>query len=77
MSKRKYIKYKINIGCEIDKFGNVIPCGSNSTIVDESGVVLDHLDFPMDSEIMIIWAGICKQWPKTKKYERTKKAVKN
>lgn len=61
------INYRIKIGCDINEYGAVIPNGGSSSIEDVKGENLNVLDFPKDSDIMIIWIGICKQYPKANK----------
>ena len=64
MKKIKDISYKIEIMCKVNKYGAVIPCGSCVEIQDDSGNNLNQLDYPTAHDIMVIWNGIYKQYPK-------------
>lgn len=69
MKKIDLITYQINITCEIDEHGNIIPTSSNESICEfgKSENNLDMSSFPLTTDIMSIWVGKSKEYPKLKK----------
>jgi len=66
MKKEKRIIYKIEIYCEVNKNGVVIPDGESISIADAKGKPLNMLNYPSSVTISIIWLGKYLQYPLVK-----------
>ncbi len=65
---KKRVTYKMDIHCDIDQYGNVIPVGSSGAIVDtKTGKGLNSAKYPSDYKILIMWMGECFKYPRMKK----------
>lgn len=61
----RFIKYHIEIDCEINEAGAVIPYGSNVSVTEgENEELLNMAKLPKANTIMNIWIGDSLKFPK-------------
>ena len=63
MKKAKRITYKIEVFCEVNEHGVVIPDGESISVVDAKGKGLNMLNYPSSATILMIWLGKYLQYP--------------
>ena len=61
----KTITYKIEITCEVNKDGFVVPVGSSDSIMNEKNENINMAKYPDTHKIMIIWLGKYFSYPKS------------
>lgn len=63
----KQVTFEIQLHCDINDYGTIIPTGLNYGAKDKKGKDVNLNNFPPVEELLIVWLGQYYSYPKLKK----------